>query len=124
MEENLPLKKRFDEHLEHIALIMALHCVRNTVIEKYHVAGKLTNKEMMAFNKEVVNKLYSFLQFLFNPYYEKDKKTLFEYKHGHPLFYEPNGWDKPKFDDDFLEILDMIKSEKVMKKPPEDLMTQ
>ena len=40
-----------------LALRMALYCVRNTVIENYHAAGKISDPEMMAFNKKVVNKI-------------------------------------------------------------------
>ena len=40
---------------------MTLNCVRNTVIEKYHGEGKLSDADMKAFNKEVVNRIYTFL---------------------------------------------------------------
>ena len=47
--------------LQKIALAMTLNCVRNTVIEKYHCEGKLSDADMKAFNKEVVNRIYTFL---------------------------------------------------------------
>ena len=51
--------------LKRLALLMAVSCVRNTIIEDYHAQGKLDDAEMMAFNKEVANKIYTFLTFLF-----------------------------------------------------------
>jgi pimeloyl-ACP methyl ester carboxylesterase len=35
-------------------------------IEDYHAQGKLTNEEAKAFNSEVANKLYTFLEYMFN----------------------------------------------------------
>ena len=37
---------------------MTLNCVRNTIIENYHCQGKLSDDDMKAFNKEVVNRIY------------------------------------------------------------------
>ena len=43
--------------VKRLALIMAVNCVRNTVIEDYHSQGKMTQEEMKTFNKEVAHKL-------------------------------------------------------------------
>ena len=85
---------------KHLAPILALHCVRNTVIENYHAQGKISDPEMMAFNKEVVNKIYSVLQILWNPKYSQYLANL-------PL-YSPHGWDEPEFDKDFLGAMKQI----------------
>src|ERR1700729_3986572 len=45
--------------VKRLALLMAVNCVRNTVIEDYHAQGKLSNAEMMAFNREVARAPYS-----------------------------------------------------------------
>ena len=50
--------------LHDLAVGMANVCVRNTVIEKYHAEGKLSDPEMKAFNQEVASKLYSALHYL------------------------------------------------------------
>ena len=42
-------------YLKRLALLMAVNCVRNTVIEDYHAAGKLDDPEMKAFYQEVAN---------------------------------------------------------------------
>jgi hypothetical protein len=46
--------------LKRLALLLTVNCVRNTVIEDYHAAGKLSDSEMKAFNQEVANKIYTF----------------------------------------------------------------
>ena len=45
-----------------LALRMALHCVRNTVIENYHTQGKISDEEMKAFNIEVANNIFTYLE--------------------------------------------------------------
>jgi len=73
-----PDKTPADDDFKDLALRMALHCVRNTVIENYHTNGGISDLEMMAFNKEVVNKLYSFLQLYFNPAYRDVCRAAFK----------------------------------------------
>ena len=99
----------FDQVIADLALRMVLHCVRNTVIEDYHSQGKLTDPEMKAFNKEVVNKAYTFLQIVLNPDYEEQKEVLFSSPY---LFYKPSHWDAPEPDRDFMAVLDAIAQEK------------
>jgi hypothetical protein len=95
-----------------LALAMALHCVRNTVIEDYHTAGKLTDEEMAIFNKEVANKIYSIMYLLYNPKYTPLITQLFSPK----IFYTPSNWDSPEFDEDFLKIINKIDKKIVIKK--------
>lgn len=75
-------------------MLMAVVCVRNTVIEDYHTAGKLTDPEMMAFNKEVTNRIYTVLQMLYNPRYEAGRKEYL----ANLLHFYPHEWDLPKID--------------------------
>ena len=99
-----------DEHFQDLALRMALHCVRNTVIEDYHVAGKLTNPEMAALNREVTNKIYSFLLILFSTDYAALRDVTLAW------LYPPNHWDKPKFDESFLVFVNALRRHPAM--PP------
>jgi hypothetical protein len=90
--------------LKRLALLMAVNCVRNTVIEDYHAHGKLDDSEMKAFNQEVANKIYTFLQFLLvKPDEDRD---LFLSAMG--AMY-PKNWDQPKADRDFLETVKIVK---------------
>ena len=96
---------KMEAHLSELALRMALHCVRNTVIENYHAADKITDEEMMAFNKEVVNNLYTFLQLILNPKYKELQEVALFPKTGFPIYYPAEGWDDPKLDDKLIAIL-------------------
>ncbi len=55
-----------DESIQSLALIVAVNCVRNTVIEDYHADGKLSDGDMKNFNKDVANKLYTFFTYMFS----------------------------------------------------------
>ena len=86
---------------QHIALLMAVSCVRNTVIEDFHAQGKISDEEMKRFNKEVANKLYTFLDFMFDRPRE-DRENFFKMLEG---FY-PVDWDKPALDSELLGALE------------------
>jgi hypothetical protein len=90
--------------LKGLALLMAVNCVRNTVIEDYHAAGKLDDSEMKAFNQEVANKIYTFLQFLFL----KPDEYRDAFLSAMGVMYPPN-WDQPKIDQDFVETVKIVK---------------
>lgn len=91
-----PKPNERDEKYKDLALIFAVHCVRNTIIEEYHLQGKISDPEMMAFNKEVANNLYTYLQLFFNPSYENQLRLMLQ----NPMFaYKPPGWDRPIFNE-------------------------
>ncbi len=78
--------------LKRLALLMAVNCVRNTVIEDYHSEGKLSDAEMKTFNQEVANKIYTFLHYLFKDSSEDQEAFLSSMG----MMY-PSGWDKPNW---------------------------
>ena len=87
-----------------LALITTVNCVRNTVIGDYHSQGKLTQEEMKAFNKEVANKLYTFLEYLFNKPLEDQQALLSAMSINYPT-----NWDQPKLDPEFVKAVKCIK---------------
>lgn len=88
-----------DSRIQDIALIMAVNCVRNTVIEDYHAGGKLSDEDMKNFNKEVANKLYTFLKIgLFSENSVESQRFL----NAMGMMY-PQNWDKPALDKEFME---------------------
>ena len=92
---------------EDMARHIALQCVRNTVIEKYHVAGKISDLEMKAFNIEVANKIYQFLELVTNPDLKQEHDIAFNGVLGlTPLLYKPERWDIPEFDERFKKIIE------------------
>lgn len=97
-----PKPAAHDKTFQDMALVLGLHCVRNTIIEDYHAEGKLSDPEMMAFNKEVVNLLYTYLQLILNPYYQEQYHLLAK----NPLFlYKPHDWDIPTFDEGIKQYI-------------------
>lgn len=96
--------KQLEDFISKKALHMARLCVRNTVIEKYHSAGKLTDPEMEQFNREVADKLYSYLQLCYNPKLEKHRLALFN----QPYFAVLPDWDPPTFDRDFSYAIKQV----------------
>ena len=106
MTQRIP-DKIYNDHFKTMALMMVIHCVRNTVIEDYHADGKLSEEEMMKFNKEVSDKIYTFLQVMFNPSNRKQRKQLLSILNE----YGTNGWDQPRLDESFLKVLKLKESE-------------
>jgi hypothetical protein len=104
-----PEETEQDKMYKHFSLMLALHCVRNTVIEDYHAAGKLTDPEMMAFNKEVANKLYSVIQIFWNPEYAEIRDLVIKDRDG---LYVPPNWDEPVFDKDLKTYIEVLAAEK------------
>jgi hypothetical protein len=94
---NNTMRKIEESTFEKLALLMALQCVRNTVIEDYHSEGKIDDSEMMAFNKEVVNKIYTFLRFYFGSMPTEETSKFMAMN----SMFLPN-WDKPTLDKDMM----------------------
>lgn len=90
--------------LKRLALLMAVNCVRNTVIEDYHADGKLNESEMKAFNQEVANKIYTFLTFLLTKPVE-DREAFLS---AMGMMY-PSNWDQPQIDRDFADVVKQLK---------------
>jgi len=87
--------------LQELALLITQHCVRNTVIERYHAEGKLSDPEMCEFNKEVANKLYTALLNLGDA--ARCNRFI-----GMLTMLPRDGWDTPMEDPSFRRTLDMI----------------
>ena len=74
---------------------MAVNCVRSTIIEEYHAKRSLSDADMMAFNKEVGNKQYTFLV-----YVSGDDRDAF--LSGMELFHS-HDWNAPEIEESFAE---------------------
>jgi len=112
MKEKKLSEKQIDETSADLALRIALHCVRNTIIEKYHGEGKISDAEMMAFNKEVVNKIYTFLQIIRHPKFKKEESIAFKQFGNLPSFYhKPTNWDAPTLDKAVISAIKLLKED-------------
>lgn len=114
-----------------MALVMSVNCVRNTIIEDYHAGvaplsksgdysdvkvvtpfgeipwnevSRISDREMMAFNKEVVNRIYTFLLYRFSTEKSEYKEVFQELMN---LAY-PDGWDAPEIDKGFKNALNNV----------------
>ena len=97
-----------DTGLKELALKLALHCVRNTIIEDYHARGSISDAEMKVFNKQVVNNLYTFLQLMHNPNYQAELETLFSETR---IFHFPTGWNEPVLNQKLIDVLRTLRNE-------------
>jgi hypothetical protein len=96
-----------ESDLKRLALLMAVNCVRNTVIEDYHSHGKLSNAEMKTLNQEVANKIYTFLHYLFN-HSSEDREAFLE---AMAVMY-PSNWHQPTLDADFVKAVSLANKRK------------
>lgn len=87
-----------DVETKMIAKAMAINCVRNTILERYHQRGTLSDADMKAFNKVVVNRIYTFLDCLHNR--SEREKDLFLGKMVAISERFTGNWDEPEFDRD------------------------
>lgn len=114
-----------DKQIKRLAKYLALHCYRNTQLENLHAGtfpsskigdysdvkvvspygeipwnevSRISDEEMCPLNKEVVNKLYTMLRFLFREGFL-------------PMgpFYEPDNWDEPTIDRELSYWLRKVK---------------
>ena len=91
-----------DKFVSDLAIMMAFNCVRNTVIEDFHRRGSLSPEDLKAFNKQVVDKLYTYLRILFNGSPEEQAALLKVCTTSFPF-----DWDKPAVDKDLDETIRM-----------------
>jgi len=131
-----PSNEELTEALKKEALKMAVVCARNTVIENYHAGivprskkgdysdvkvvtpygeipwnelSRISDLEMMAFNKEVVNNLYAYLHCLVNPDVDSDLKEAFM-SYGNQFY--PYNWDEPHIPNDLDALAKKRKQER------------
>jgi len=95
-----------EDELKDIARLMALACVRNTVIENYQLNGQLSDEDMKVFNQQVVNNIYTFLHFLNNVPTPEREGFLQAWS---PHF--PKGWDEPEFSEQLSKCVQPAENE-------------
>lgn len=92
---------RMEVDTKMIAKAMAINCVRNTLLEPYHQRGVLSDDEMKAFNKQVVNRIYTFLDCLNNR--SAAERDLFLAKMIVAVEAFTTKWDELEFDGDLWQ---------------------
>jgi hypothetical protein len=99
MGKRRTLRMEFDTKM--IAKAMTINCVRNTILERYHQQGKLSDDDMKAFNKQVVNRIYTFLDCLNNR--SATERNLFLAKMVATSEAFTAKWDELEFDGDLWQ---------------------
>lgn len=87
---------RMEVETKMIAKAMTINCVRNTILEQYHLQGQLSDADMMAFNKVVANRIYTFLDCIHNR--SEREKNLFLGKMVGIAERYTGKWDELEFD--------------------------
>ncbi|MDD4871301.1 MAG: hypothetical protein PHR77_12140 [Kiritimatiellae bacterium] len=84
-----------DAEVKLLAKVITLNCVRNTIIERYHTLGKLSDAEMKAFNTEVVNRIYTFMNYFLNK--SKENEAFLE-RMNFIAMGSAQDWNEPELD--------------------------
>ncbi len=117
MKKNPTIKEELcSKSNQELALRLAVHGVRNTVIENYHAEGKISDKEMKAFNIEVVNNLFTYLEIFTNPKFKKEHDFVFG--KGFGSFYKPNNWNSPELDERKIKGIHVAMEREASEKKP------
>ena len=123
-----PTQKQLEKNIKDLALLMANSCVRNTVIEDYHSGisphtetgdysdvkvitpkgeipwselSRVNDSEMMALNIEVVDNIYTFLQYLLNPKFADQIEAFDEAM----KWLMPQGWNEPQMNETVVKVV-------------------
>lgn len=91
--------------IQHMALLMAVNCVRKTALDDFVSEGKISKQDLQAFIEESTDKLYTFLTYLLNRS-EEDKQYFLEVMNKA----YPSGWKAPAIDQVFEEAVEMHKA--------------
>jgi len=90
----------------YLAMLMAANCLRDTDPESHAIPGKTNDPETMAFNKAVMNKLFTFLTFYFGETDEAPKMAFLKLASR----YYPDDWGLPELDESMVaEVNEALK---------------
>lgn len=91
-----------NKDLQELAKSIALHCFRNTYLEKLHSElPSFTDAEMKALMINVVNQTYSFLYMFFND----DKKITNSFAEYLEMTQPPKEWLQPVLSDELVRTM-------------------
>ena len=93
--------------IQHMALLMAVNCVRKTVLDDYLSEGRLSEDELQRFISESTDKLYTFLTYLLNRP-ENDKQLFLEIMN----YSYPRDWPQPEISAVFEEAVALLKEQR------------
>ncbi|WP_153766104.1 hypothetical protein [Endozoicomonas sp. OPT23] len=89
-----------EDTVKKLALIIAANCTRESVLEENLKNGSLAQKDLDAFNKQMSDRLYTFLTYLLNKPADEYSVMMSELsKHF------PENWGMPDLDQSFMHVI-------------------
>ena len=94
-----------EDNVKRLALIIAANCIDKSVIETSNNNKEITDDQLKAFNKQLSDKIYTFLSYLLN-------KPANEYSLMMDAMSKnyPDRWPLPCFDEQLLEGVNKLGS--------------
>lgn len=86
------------QSIQKLALIISANCVRKSTFDQCHDSGKINDQQYQQFNKELSDRLYTFLTYLL-------QKPADEYSEMMEAMAEhfPETWDQPELSDALMK---------------------
>ena len=89
-----------EDTVKKLALIIAANCTRKSVLEESLNSGTLTQEALDTFNKQMSDRLYTFLTYLLNKPADEYSVMMAELsKHF------PESWGMPDLDQGFMNVI-------------------
>ena len=89
-----------EDIVKQVALIITANCLENSVVDTLHDKGVITDEQVRAFNKQVGDRLYTFLLYLLNKPSQQYSALLEALAQKYP-----GNWPLPELDAHFAEIV-------------------
>ncbi|WP_211828988.1 hypothetical protein [Kistimonas asteriae] len=88
-----------EDTVKQLALIIAANCLENGIVDELHGKGTITDEQKQAFNKQVGDRIYTFLLYLLNKPSQQYSALLEALAQKYP-----EDWSLPELDTHFTEI--------------------
>lgn len=86
--------------VKQLALIIVANCLENGMVNELHGKGVITDEQEIAFNKQVTDRIYTFLLYLLNKPEQQYSALLTELAKKYP-----DKWPLPELDAEFSAIV-------------------
>ena len=94
-----------DQNIKKLALILSANCIRESAIEECQKRGQINNQQLNRFNKEMSDRLYTFLTYLLQKPAE-EYTVMMEALAKH----YPESWEQPELSQIILQQRSQVAS--------------
>ena len=88
-----------EDTVKRLALIIAANCMKQSVIEQCHNQEQISDDQLNSFNKQMSDKIYTFLTYLLNKPAEEYSVMMEALAKNYP-----DAWPLPDLDEGFMQI--------------------